>query len=87
MVHTTINLVIEPTPEGAKGKSYLVYPGLRGEFVGPDNTGYVGGYEDVYVKTAAGWRFKSRIHVHPPQFPGSYSGTPNRPRESQPQKK
>jgi hypothetical protein len=24
-----------------------------------------GGYDDVYVKTAAGWRFKSRIHVFP----------------------
>ena len=24
-----------------------------------------GGYDDVYVKTPAGWRFHSRIHVFP----------------------
>jgi hypothetical protein len=31
----------------------------------------------VYVKTPNGWRFKSRIHVHPPQITGAYSGIPN----------
>jgi hypothetical protein len=54
--HTTVNLVIEPSPEGARGKSYL---------------GHVGGYQDVYVKTANGWRFKSRLHVFPPAVPGT----------------
>jgi hypothetical protein len=24
-----------------------------------------GGYEDTFEKTAAGWRFKSRVHVWP----------------------
>jgi hypothetical protein len=24
-----------------------------------------GGYDDVYVKTPAGWRFQSRIHIFP----------------------
>jgi hypothetical protein len=75
--HTIVNLVIDPSPEGATGKSYLVYPGVKGERGGPDNNGHVGGYQDVYVKTPNGWRFKSRIHVHPPQIPGAYSGIPN----------
>ena len=75
--HEIVNLIIEATPEGAKGKSYLVYPGVKGERGGPDNNGHVGGYEDTYVKTANGWRFKQRIHVHPPQIPGAYTGVPN----------
>ena len=63
--HTIVNLVIEPTAEGATGKSYLVYPGVKGERGGPDNNGHVGGYQDVYVKTPNGWRFQSRVHVFP----------------------
>jgi hypothetical protein len=75
--HTTINLVIEASPEGATGKSYLVYPGVRGERSDADHSGHVGGYQDVYVKTPQGWRFKSRTHVFPPQIPGEYKGIPN----------
>ena len=69
--HVTVNLVIEPSPEGAIGKSYLVYPGVRGIGADPDHSGHVGGYQDVYVKTAQGWRFKSRLHVFPPLVPGT----------------
>jgi hypothetical protein len=69
--HVTVNLVIEPSPEGAVGKSYLVYPGVRGIGADPDHSGHVGGYQDVYVKTAQGWRFKSRLHVFPPLVPGT----------------
>jgi len=69
--HITVNLVIEPSPEGAIGKSYLVYPGVRGISADPDHSGHVGGYQDVYVKTAQGWRFKSRLHVFPPLVPGT----------------
>lgn len=75
--HVLVNLVIEPTPEGATGKSYLVYPGKHGEFVDAKHSGHDGGYQDTYVKTAQGWRFKERIHVHPPQIPGQYRGVPN----------
>ena len=75
--HEIVNLVIDPSPEGAVGKSYLVYPGVKGERGGPDNNGHVGGYQDIYVKTPSGWRFKQRIHVHPPQVPGAYTGVPN----------
>jgi len=69
--HTTVNLIIEPSPEGATGKSYLIYPGVLGTHADPTHTGHVGGYQDVYVKTAKGWRFKSRLHVFPPDVPGT----------------
>src|ERR1041384_6100157 len=61
--HTIGNLVIEPSPEGAVGKSYLIYPGVEGGHSDPQHSGHVGGYQDVYVKTAVGWRFKSRVHT------------------------
>ena len=70
--HMTVNAVIEPSPEGAIGKSYLVYPGVQGISGDGTHNGHVGGYQDVYVKTAKGWRFKKRIHVFPPDIPGSY---------------
>jgi hypothetical protein len=70
--HMTVNAIIEPSPEGAIGKSYLVYPGVQGITGDGTHTGHVGGYQDVYVKTAQGWRFKRRIHVFPPDIPGSY---------------
>jgi hypothetical protein len=71
--HITVNAVIEPSPEGAIGKSYLVYPGEQG-IIAPDPThrGHVGGYQDVYVKTDKGWRIKKRIHIFPPNVPGTY---------------
>ena len=69
--HVTVNLVIEQSPEGATGRSYLVYPGERGINADPDHSGHVGGYQDVYVKTSSGWRFKSRLHVFPPLVPGT----------------
>jgi len=69
--HTTVNLIIEPSPEGATGRSYLVYPGDLGTHSDPTHSGHVGGYQDVYVKTASGWRFKSRLHVFPPAVPGT----------------
>ena len=69
--HVAQNLVIEPSPEGAIGKSYLVYPGVEGTHGDPTHTGHVGGYQDVYVKTPQGWRFKTRLHVFPPTVPGT----------------
>jgi hypothetical protein len=57
--HVMTNLVITPTAEGAKGKCYLLMLGEHG----PTSVDRDGGYEDVYVKTSKGWRFKSRTHV------------------------
>ena len=60
--HISVNHVITPAPGGAVGKSYLLAIGVGGD---PTTIERQGGYEDVYVKTANGWRFKSRVHVFP----------------------
>ena len=60
--HIVANHVILPSPEGAIGKSYLLAIGVGGD---PTTIERQGGYEDVYVKTREGWRFKSRVHVFP----------------------
>ena len=57
--HLMLNHEITATPEGAKGRVYLVQLGMRG----PGSIDRHGGYEDVYVRTAEGWRIKSRTHV------------------------
>jgi hypothetical protein len=57
--HFLMNHVIEPAPGGATGKEYLVQ--LRmGESGHPNDVFGGGHYEDEYVKTSAGWRFKKR---------------------------
>lgn len=57
--HVALNTMIEASPEGAIGKSYVLQL-----TIGKDgSTGMIRGggkYYDVYVKTAEGWRFKSR---------------------------
>lgn len=70
MAHIVANLVVTPTPEGATGKSYLLVVGFGDptakEAARAPVTAYAWGrYDDVYVKTAKGWRFKSRVHVWP----------------------
>jgi len=57
--HIMTNHLITPSPEGATGRIYLLQMGIKG----PGSIERHGGYEDVYVKTAAGWRIKSRTHV------------------------
>jgi len=57
--HLMLNHQITPTPEGATGRIYLVQLGMKG----PGSVERHGGYEDVYVRTAAGWRIASRTHV------------------------
>jgi hypothetical protein len=57
-IHLNMGEIIEPTSTGATGRSYLLM------IEGPASPiRYAGWYEDVYVKTPAGWRFKSRNHV------------------------
>lgn len=60
--HIVVNHVITPSPDGATGKSYMLAIGVGGD---PTTIERQGGYEDVYVKTRNGWRFKSRVHVFP----------------------
>ena len=57
--HLMLNHEITPTPQGAKGRVYLVQMGMKG----PGTIERHGGYEDVYVRTQAGWRIQSRTHV------------------------
>ena len=57
--HLMLNHQITPTAEGAAGRIYLVQLGMKG----PGSVERHGGYEDVYVRTAGGWRIKSRTHV------------------------
>jgi hypothetical protein len=62
--HININPVISPTAGGARAISTLLVitndTNDRGDIVH-----WEGGYEDTFEKTAAGWRFKSRVHVWP----------------------
>jgi hypothetical protein len=60
--HISVNHVIPPASGGATGRSYLLAIGVGGA---PTTIERQGGYDDVYVKTPAGGRFQSRIHVIP----------------------
>ena len=55
--HWNTNLVITPTPEGASGAVYLMFLDVG---VQPPAVTGAGRYEDTLVKTAQGWRFKTR---------------------------
>jgi hypothetical protein len=57
--HFITNHVIEPTPGGAKGKEYAVIIDI-GENGKPGGIALGGRYDDEYVKTPQGWRFKTR---------------------------
>ena len=62
--HFGMNHVIEPAAGGATGKEYLVMVNIaEGGKPGGDFSDIGGHYEDAYVKTAAGWRFKRREYV------------------------
>ena len=56
-------VVIEASPEGATGRASL---------------GGGGHYEDVYVKTSEGWRFKRRTVFMPPASGSPAPATPSR---------
>ena len=60
--HYLTNVIIYPTPEGARGSQYLVANDVS-EGGKPSSVVHGGRYDDVYVKTAEGWRFKSRQYL------------------------
>ncbi|MEY2854082.1 MAG: hypothetical protein RL030_1214 [Pseudomonadota bacterium] len=62
ILHTAESLVIEATLAGASGTSYAIYPSDKGKYAREDIAGQVGLYRDEFVRTANGWRFKSRTH-------------------------
>lgn len=53
--HFNMNLLIEPSPEGARGSVYLLITGGEKPAVST-----IGTYSDIVVKTSEGWRFKQR---------------------------
>ena len=57
--HIYTNHVITPSAEGATGVVDMLMIGLGGD---PNKIEYDGYYEDTYVRTAQGWRFKQRVH-------------------------
>ena len=57
--HFMFNHLIEPAPEGARGKVYLLVIDIA-QNGKPTSINMGGHYEDVYVKTPAGWRIKNR---------------------------
>jgi hypothetical protein len=57
--HLYANHIITPTAEGATGYVDMLMIGLGGD---PNKIEYDGHYEDTYVKTPQGWRFKQRVH-------------------------
>jgi len=60
--HLNINPLIRATATGAWARSTLLTITNDTDDRG-DVVHYEGGYEDTFEKTAAGWRFKSRVHV------------------------
>lgn len=67
--HLYVNHIVTPTAEGATGTVDMLMIGLNGD---PYKIHHEGYYEDTYVKTPQGWRFKSRVH-HVPE--GGTTGT------------
>jgi hypothetical protein len=57
--HIYTNHIITPTAEGATGTVDMLMIGLGGD---PNKIEYDGYYEDTYVRTPQGWRFKQRMH-------------------------
>ena len=77
--HFITNHVIEPAPGGAIGKEYAVIIDI-GENGNPSGIALGGRYDDEYVKTPQGWKFKnrtftpSRVDVQPPPAAGAGRG-------------
>lgn len=76
LTHIIVNTVITPTATGASGRSFLVMLGAQRD---PTRIIRLGGYQDTYVKTAKGWRFKTRWLVWAPERSAAdISGAPAR---------
>src|SRR5499427_1816588 len=74
--HYLTNHVIEPTPDGARGKEFLAV--IDNGENGKASSLFLGGhYEDTYVKTPQGWRIKTR-RLFPPRS-GSQTQGPTMP--------
>ena len=82
MSHWVTNVVVEPAPGGAIGKTYVgIFDIGNGGNGAKSRVDHGGLYNDVYVKTLQGWRFKSRSFFEstsgaPVQPPPAMLGTP-----------
>ena len=56
--HWTNGVVLTPTVDGATGRTYYMLLNVAAE---PFTVASAGHYEDVFVKTADGWRIKQRV--------------------------
>ena len=79
--HMYVNHIITASPEGATGTVDMLMIGLNGD---PYKIRHEGYYEDSYVRTPQGWRFKSRIHHVPMTTPPAEAGQPARPAPADP---
>jgi hypothetical protein len=70
-----MNPLLEATPEGAKGRVYAVIIAL-GENKQPSSIVTGGHFEDTYVKTQQGWRFKRRQFIPNEGGPTTNVGKP-----------
>ena len=55
--HVATSITVDPAPGGVKGSSYVVLVNTQSSPAGIMLAGY---YDDMLVKTAQGWRFKTR---------------------------
>jgi len=78
ITHIVTNHLITPTKNGAVGRHRLIAIGVCGY---PHLMEMQGGYEDVYVNTKEGWRFKSRIHVFPQAMSLQFGPCMHKPEE------
>ena len=60
VIHNNTSILITPTSEGAKGRGYWILMNVEQREPSPMFSGY---YEDTFVKTAKGWRIKTRGSV------------------------
>jgi hypothetical protein len=60
VTHNNASILITPTAEGAKGRGYWTTMNVMAR---PPVIAGVGHYNDTFVRTAGGWRFKSRTSV------------------------
>src|SRR5437764_7539276 len=63
--HTTTNIVITPTEDGARGSAYLLIFNITAV---PPFVEDGGIYDDWIVRTTEGWRFKKRLYYRNPTF-------------------
>jgi len=62
MLHVVSNVTIEPSAEGASGTAYVLLVNI-GQSGKPSALTGGGIYRDTFVKSAEGWRIKSRTYL------------------------